>query len=67
MAVIGWLDTHEREALAYLIEEDRVLRHQLGGRRLRRTDDERRRLAVRAYRVGPCSPARDVLVGYVSG
>jgi len=39
-------------ALAYLIEEDRVLRPQLGGRRLRLTDDERRRLAVRAYRVG---------------
>ena len=52
MALIGWLDGHEREALAYLIEENRVLRRQLGGRRLRLTDDERRRLAVRAYRVG---------------
>ena len=48
----GWLDRQEREALAYLIEENRVLRQQLGGRRLRLTDDERRRLAVRAYRVG---------------
>ncbi len=48
----GWLDRREREAIAYLIEENRVLRRQLGGRRLRLTDDDRRRLAARAYRVG---------------
>ena len=34
-----------------LIEENRLLRRQLGGRRLRFTDDERR-LAVRAHRQG---------------
>jgi transposase InsO family protein len=45
-------DRREREALAYLIEENRLLRRQLGGRRLRLTDDDRRRLAARAYRVG---------------
>jgi putative transposase len=50
--LIGWLDRQEREALAYLIEENRVLRTQLGGRRLRLTDDDRRRLAVRAFRLG---------------
>ena len=49
----GWLDRREREAVAYLIEENRLLRRQLGNRRLRLTDDDRRRLAVRAYRVGP--------------
>ncbi len=48
----GWLDRREREVIAYLIEENRLLRRQLGGRRLRLTDDERRRLAARAYRVG---------------
>lgn len=48
----GWLDRREREALAYLIEENRIQRHQLAGRRLRLTDDDRRRLATRAYRVG---------------
>jgi hypothetical protein len=31
----------EREALAYLIEENRLLRRQLGGQRLRLTDDDR--------------------------
>ena len=48
----GWLDRREREAIAYLIEENRLLRRQLGGRRLHLTDDDRRRLAARAYRVG---------------
>src|SRR5258705_10963673 len=48
----GWLDRREREAVGYLIEENRLLRRQLGTRRLRLTDDDRRRLAARAYRVG---------------
>jgi len=50
--LIGWLDRREREAVAYLIEENRLLRHQLASRRLRLTDDDRRRLAARAYRLG---------------
>jgi hypothetical protein len=53
----GWLDRREREAVAYLIEENPLLRRQLGERRLRLTDEDRRRLAARAYRVG--SPAGD--------
>src|SRR5713101_9727780 len=36
----------------YLHEENRVLREQLGGRRLRLTDDQRRRLASRAKGLG---------------
>jgi putative transposase len=48
----GWLERREREAVGYLIEENRLLRRQLGNRRLRLTDDDRRRLAARAYRVG---------------
>jgi HTH-like domain len=50
--LIRWLERREREALAYLVEENRLLRRQLGGRRLHLTDDDRRRLAVRAFRVG---------------
>ncbi len=38
--------------MAYLVEENRLLRRQLGRRRLRLTDDHRRRLAFRAYRLG---------------
>jgi len=52
LTVTSWLDQREREVLAYLIEENRVLRRQLGGRRLRLTDDDRRKLAARAYRLG---------------
>jgi len=36
----------------YLREENRVLREQLGGRRLRLNDDQRRRLAAKAKGVG---------------
>jgi hypothetical protein len=50
LVLTSWLERREREAIAYLIEENRLLRRQLGGRRLRFTDDERRRLAVRAHR-----------------
>src|SRR5262245_28582006 len=52
VVLTGWLDRRERETIAYLIEENRLLRRQLGNRRLRLTDDDRRRLAVRAHRVG---------------
>jgi transposase InsO family protein len=52
LVLTGWLDRREREAVAYLIEENRLLRRQLGGRRLRLTDEDRRRLAVQAHRVG---------------
>ena len=50
--LIGWLGRREREAVAYLVEEHRLLRRQLGNRRLHLTDDDRRRLAARAHRVG---------------
>jgi hypothetical protein len=37
--------------VAYLIEENRVLRRELGGRRLRLTQDDRRQRGARAYRL----------------
>ena len=52
LTVTSWLDRREREVLAYLIEENRLLRRQVGGRRLRLTDDDRRKLVARAYRLG---------------
>jgi hypothetical protein len=52
LTVTSWLDRQEREILAYLNEENRVLLRQLAGRRLRLTDDDRRQLAARAYRMG---------------
>jgi hypothetical protein len=35
VVLTGWLDRRERDALAYLLEENRVLRQQLGPKRLR--------------------------------
>jgi len=46
----GWLERREREAVAYLIEEPAPAAP-AGDRRLRLTDDDRRRLAARACEV----------------
>jgi putative transposase len=48
----GWLQRHQQQVITYLHEENRVLKAQLGGRRLRLTDTERRRLAALAYPLG---------------
>jgi putative transposase len=51
-AVAGWMNQQQQHAIDYLREENRVLREQLGGSRLRFTDDQRRRLAAKAKLVG---------------
>ena len=43
---------HQQDVIAYLVEENRVLKEQLRGRKLRLTDDQRRRLAVNAQYLG---------------
>src|SRR5215471_18603050 len=48
----GWLNQQQQDLIDYLQEENRVLRAQLGGKRLRFNDDQRRRLAVRAKKLG---------------
>ena len=48
IAVAGWMNQWEYQMIDYLREENRVLREQLGQRRLRFNDDQRRRLAVKA-------------------
>ena len=48
ISLAGWLNQRQHEVIEYLQEENRVLREQLGGKRLRFNDDQRRRLAVRA-------------------
>jgi hypothetical protein len=44
----GWVGRKQTAIIAYLVEENRVLKGQLktDGRRLRFTDDQRRRLAA---------------------
>jgi putative transposase len=52
VTVAGFIQRSQEDVIEYLREENRVLREQLGGRRLRLTDDQRRRLAVRAQALG---------------
>ena len=51
-SIAGWMNQHQHGIINYLIEENRVLRQQIGDRRLRFTDDQRRRLAARAKKLG---------------
>jgi putative transposase len=48
----GWINSRPLEVIDFLCEEDRALGEQLGGRRLRFTDDQRRRLAVTGRTAG---------------
>jgi hypothetical protein len=50
--VAGWVQRHQQQVIAYLSEENRVLKAQLGHWRLRLTDTERRRLAALAHPLG---------------
>jgi len=50
IVLAGWMNQRQQYVIEYLREENRVLREQLGERRLRFNDDQRRRLAVRARR-----------------
>src|SRR3954470_7306385 len=52
LAMAGWMNQQQWQAIEYLHEENRVLREQLGGRQLRLTDDQRRRLAAKAKGLG---------------
>ncbi len=50
---VGWVNRRQKKVIDYLLEENRVLREQLGGRRLRLTDTQRRRLAAKGRVLGP--------------
>jgi transposase InsO family protein len=50
--LMGWFQSGQYEIIEYLREENRVLKTQLRGKRVRLTDDDRRRLAVLGARLG---------------
>jgi len=52
IALSGWMNQRHVQMIDYLREENKVLREQLGGRRLQLNDDQRRRLAARAKGLG---------------
>jgi hypothetical protein len=51
-SLMGWFHRGQYEIIEYLREENCVLKAQLRGKRVRLTDDDRRRLAVRGARLG---------------
>jgi transposase InsO family protein len=52
VTLAGWVNRHQQQVIDYLVEENRVLHEQLGSRRVRLNDDQRRRLAGRGQRLG---------------
>jgi hypothetical protein len=50
--LLGWLQREPSDVIGYLREENRILRAQLGRRRLQLTEADRRRLARRGARLG---------------
>jgi putative transposase len=48
----SWMHREQKDLIAFLREENRVLKAQVRGRRLRLSDDERRRLAAIGHRLG---------------
>ena len=46
------MNQHQQQIIEYLVEENRVLREQIGDRRMRFSDDQRRRLAGKAKKLG---------------
>ena len=52
IAVAGWMNQQQQHAIEYLREENRILHTQIGGRRLRFTDEQRRSLAAKARLFG---------------
>jgi hypothetical protein len=47
----GWVYRHQEKVISYLMEENRVLKEKLGGKRIQFVDHERRRLAVKGKAV----------------
>src|SRR5262249_36511053 len=52
VSMAGWLNKRQQQIIDYLVEENRVLREQIGCRRLRFNDGQRRRLAAKAKKLG---------------
>ena len=52
VTVAGWINRQQQDVIAYIQEENRILKDKLKGKRPRFTDDERRRLAVKGKVLG---------------
>ena len=52
IVMVTCLQRHQQQVITYLLAENRVLKAQLGGRRFRLIDTERRHLAALAHPLG---------------
>jgi NmrA-like family len=64
VTLTGWVNRHQQDVIEYLVEENRVLKEQLKGRRLRLTDDQRRHLAAKGQGKNLAEAARKVRVDH---
>ena len=64
LLVSGWINSDQQKTIDYLLEEIRVYQKHLKGHRLRFTDEQRRRLGVKAKALG--RKALDQFAGIVS-
>jgi hypothetical protein len=56
MTLSGLLNRHQADVIAYLVEENRILKEQTVGKNLRLNDDQRRCLAPKAKLLGRKAP-----------
>jgi len=52
VTLAGWVYCNQQDVITYIQEENRILKSKPRGRRIRFTDDERRRLAVKGKALG---------------
>ena len=52
MALAGWMNRQQQEVIAYLTEENRILREKLGHKRIILNDAQKRHLATAAMKLG---------------
>ena len=64
VALAGWMNQQQQDVIEYLREEVRVLKELQGKKRLRFTDEQRRRLARKAKRI--CFGRLREIVGLVT-
>jgi putative transposase len=50
--IAGWMNRNQQAVIDYLLEENRVLKNQLEGRKLKLTNEIRCRLAIKGKAIG---------------
>ena len=55
LMLAGWVNRHQQAIITYQREEIRALCEMLGGKRLRFTNEQRRRLALKAQALSRCT------------